>query len=87
MKTANDGAETVCCWYANSPPPMPAMNADSPKPSIFAAATLIPAAAAARSFERTAISMRPAGARRSRATSRPIRQTTTSRKTPKMTRG
>ena len=49
------------------------MNADSPNASSFVRATLIPTAAAARSFERTAMNIRPAGALRSRATSSPTR--------------
>ena len=49
---------------------MPAMNAAMPKPASFVLRTLIPAAAAARSFERTASIRWPRLARRTLATSR-----------------
>ena len=56
------------------------MNADSPNASSFVRATSMPTAAAARSLERTAMNIRPAGALRSRATNRPMRHTMTSTK-------
>ena len=62
------------------------MNADRAKASSFVRATSIPTALAARSLERTAMNIRPAGALRSRATSSPTRHTTTSAKIPKITR-
>ena len=63
------------------------MNADSANASSLAGATRIPAAAAARSLERTAMSIRPVAELRIRATDSPTSVTMTSRKTPKMTRG
>ena len=62
------------------------MNAASANAISFPWATLIPTEPAARSFERIASSIRPAGPRLSRATSSPIRITTTSTMTPKTTR-
>ena len=66
---------------------MPAMNAASPNAISLPWATLIPTEPAARSLDRIASSMRPAGPRLSRATSSPSRITTTSTTTPKITRG
>ena len=63
------------------------MNDDRPNASIFVRATLMPTALAARSLDRTAMNMRPAGALRNRATSSPTRHTMSSTTTPKITRG
>ena len=60
------------------------MNAASANAISLPWATLIPTEPAARSFERIASSIRPAGPRLSRATSSPIRITTTSTMTPKI---
>jgi hypothetical protein len=62
------------------------MNAASPNAISFPWATLMPTEPAARSLERIASSIRPAGPRRRRATSNPSRITTTSTITPKTTR-
>src|SRR5579872_6432994 len=56
---------------------MPAMNADSAKATSLVLATLIPAAAAARSFERTASIRRPRSERRSATTPPSTRPSTT----------
>ena len=63
------------------------MNADSANAKSLAGATRIPAAAAARSLERTAISIRPVAEPRIRATDSPTSVTMTSRNTPNTTRG
>jgi hypothetical protein len=55
------------------------MKAERAKAGSLAGATLIPAAAAARSLERTAMSMRPVAELRSRATRSPTSTTITRR--------
>ena len=63
------------------------MNADSANANSLAGATRIPAAAAARSLDRTAISIRPVAELRIRATDSATSVTMISSSTPKMTRG
>src|SRR2546423_14041740 len=58
------------------------MNADSPKASILVFATPMPAAAAARSFDRTARKRRPVVDRRMLTTANASSTTTTRQKAP-----
>ena len=66
---------------------MPAIHDDRANAVSLVRATLIPAAAAARSLERMAIIVRPVGERRNRAIMTPTRHTIASTRTPKMMRG
>ena len=63
------------------------MNADSANANSLAGATRMPAAAAARSLDRTAISIRPVAELRIRATDSATSVTMIRISTPKMTRG
>jgi len=67
--------------YAKSVPPIPAMNAEMAKAMSFVPATFTPAAAAARSFDRTASIRRPSRERRTATTDQMTRPRTSAQKT------
>ena len=69
--------------YPDSAPPRPATKAATPNASILVPDTLMPTAAAARSFDRTASIWRPVTDRRRLTTTRPSTTTTIRQKTPK----
>ena len=78
---------TLPNWYASSDPPSPAMKAPMAKPMSLTRTTLMPAAAAERSSERTASMAVPRRLVRSQLTPNATRTSTTRHRIPKAGRG